>query len=216
MELILTGTLVTKKLDLEKSYVLENVLAPKGIKYPVLGVTLYHGFTTSTTSMANAFKKAVAQGNEIHAVSIELDVERSESLCSLSDIKERSVLNVTKMKKDLSHFLKDKWTTYLKLIPGAWTDAVERGYVNGSNELKINGFIASIGEHPYLLDSLWQLPELNHLSVFLYTVIEDGQIANRATMFRRDKITMDETGVLPNIVVARYPEVDIRLPDVVI
>ncbi|MBO1897635.1 hypothetical protein HNW13_018010 [Shewanella sp. BF02_Schw] len=216
MELILTGTLLTKKLDPEISYVLENVLAPKGIKYPTLGVTLYHGFTTSTTSMAHAFKKAVSQGLEIHAVSLELSVERSESLCSLEDIGERSVLNVTKMKKDLSHYLKDQWTSYLKLIPGAWTDAVERGHVNSSNELKINGFIASIGEHPYLLDSIWQLPELKHLSVILYTVIEDGQIANRATMFRRDRITMDETGVLPNIVVARYPEVDIQLPSYIL
>ena len=98
MELILTGTLLTKKLDPEKSYVLENVLAPKGIKYTTLGVTLYHGFTTSTTSMAHAFKKAVSQGMEIHAVSLQLNVERSESLCSLDDIHERSVLNVTKMK----------------------------------------------------------------------------------------------------------------------
>lgn len=212
MELILTGTLVTQKLDVEKSYILEDVLAPKGIKYPTLGVTLYHGFTTTTTSMAHAFKKAVIKGMEIHAVSVELDVERSESLCSLEDLPSRSVLNVTKMKKDLSHFLKEKWTSYLKMLPGAWTDAVERGHVNGSNELKVNGFVASIGEHPYLLDSLWQLPEMNHLSVILYTVIEDGQIANRATMFRRDRVTFDETGELPNIAVARYPEVDISLP----
>ncbi|QIR16550.1 hypothetical protein [Shewanella aestuarii] len=213
MELILTGTLVTPKLDLEKSYILEDVLAPKGIQYPKLGVTLYHGFTTSTTSMAHAFKKAVLKGMEIHAVSIELDVERSESLCSLEELPERSVLNVTKMKKELGHFLKEKWTGYLKEVPGAWTDAVERGHVNSAGELKINGFVASIGEHPHLLDRLWQLPEMNHLSVILYTVIEDGQIANRATMFRRDKVTMDETGVLPNISVARYPEVDIQLPD---
>jgi hypothetical protein len=213
MELILTGTLITKKIDAEKSYVLGDVLAPKGIEYPKLGVTLYHGFTTSTTSMAHAFKRAVAQGLEIHAVSIMLEVDKREIICDLEDLKERTVLNVVKMKSDLTNYIKAKWTEYLKATPHAWADAIERNHVNKQKELKVNGFITSIGEHPHLLDKLWSLPEFNHLSVIIYSVVEDGQIASRATLFRRGKIKMDDTGVLPQIQVARYPDVDICLPE---
>jgi hypothetical protein len=210
MELMLTSTLLVDKILPESSYELENVIAIGGVKYPEKGVTTYYGFTSSTTSLAHAFKHAVSINQELHGVTLSFTFDEDVNIAlGLEDLSMRKVLSIDKLKSDLGEQVRGHWKNFLMEIPGAWEDAIKSGYTDARGNFQVQGFTNAVAERPYLLDKLWSLPEFNHLHIILYSVLEAGGLSNRATVFRRGNLNTDEYGLVPEIRISRYPSVGI-------
>jgi hypothetical protein len=210
MELMLTSTLLVDKILPEGTYELENVIATGGVKYPELGVTAYYGFTSSTTSLAHAFKHAVSINQELHGVTLSFSFDEDVNVAfDLEELPSRKVLSIDKLKSDLGERVRGYWKNFLIEIPGAWEDVIQSGYTDARGNFQVQGFTNAVAERPYLLDKLWSLPEFNHLHIIIYSVLEAGSLSNRATIFRRGNLNTDEYGIVPEIKISRYPSVGI-------
>lgn len=213
MALMLTSAVFVDKLLEDSSYELEDVIAPNNIKYPQLGITSYYGFSSSTTSLAHAFKHAVSIGMQLHGVTLTFDFdEEIYTAFGLEELPSRKVFCLDKMKSDLGEVVRHHWKTFLMENPEDWEDAIKKGYTDARGALQSQGFSNAVAEKPYLLDKLWSLPEFNHLHIIIYSVLEDGALSNRATIFRRGNLKYDKYGVIPEIQIARYPNIEIDLP----
>lgn len=210
MELLLTSTLFVEKLDENMSYELGDVLAPDGITYPEAGVTTYYGFSSSTNSLANAFKYAVSVGLELHSVALMFTFDEEINVgFGLDELPNRKVLSIDKVKGDLGDKIKEIWRGFLMDIPGAWEECIKKGYTDSRGNFQLQGFTNAVADRPYLLSKLWELPEFNHLHIIIYGVLEDGVLSNRATVFRRGNLNYDKNGVIPEIKITRFPHIDI-------
>ncbi len=216
MKLVVSGTVLTKKIDPNADYELDNVLAPAGIEYPSQAVTLYYGVASTTQSIAYAFKYALAVHLQLHPVVVEMEVASDKVTCSLAELPSREVLTISKMESDLVSIVRTLCTGFLKDIPGAWDRAQQLGMVDTQTprkgELKVSGLSDAISMYPFILDRLWSDERFNHLSVIIFTVNEDGKMSNRAAVFRKGILKYDEDGVLPMITVSGYPQVEIDFP----
>lgn len=218
MELLLTSTLLVNQIVPDSSYEIGNVIAPQGVKYPEKGVTTYYGFSSSTTSLAHAFKHAVSVNLQLHGVTISFSFdEEMNSAYGLNELPSRKVLFIDKLKSDLSDLIRGYWKSFLLEIPGAWEEAIKSGYTDARGVIRVQGFSNAVAERPYLLDKLWSMPEFNHLHIIIYSVLEAGVLSNRATIFRRGNLNHDEYGIVPEIKIARYPSIavdfNLKLPE---
>lgn len=216
MKLVVSGTILTKRIDPNSDYELDNVLAPAGIEYPSQAVTLYYGVASTTQSIAYAFNYSLALHMQLHPVIVEMEVESDKVTCSLEELPTRELLTISKMESDLMSLVKSLCTDFLKQVPGAWARLEQFGQVETQGarkgELKVSGLAEAISMYPFILDQLWNDERFNHLSVIIYTINEDGKMSNRASVFRKGILKYDEDGVLPLITVSGFPEVEIDFP----
>jgi hypothetical protein len=176
------------------SVVLQDVSNQESSLHPKSALLALDG-DRDVTEEISFIRQTIGSGNSICTVNIEVNINELErGQVNADNLQSNDFVNLRRISAELRNFIIFRWNAYL----------ADEGVDNVGSKDEIRN-MTFIGRRPDLLERLHQEAIFNHVTMFIFPVMSNGKIRQRAALFDMDKVI--------SVTAKNNPEIVVSLPN---